>query len=128
MDSISSQSSQPGDRPLWVVPLLTVVIVGLGIVYYWLERCQSFDGDGEKYIAIANGHIADVRQPISASVLRPVGVGFLPRATGLTVDQSSFGANVVKLAVLVSAGLSLILRHIRSWGFAVAIVLSPILL
>jgi hypothetical protein len=29
--------------------------------------------------------------------------------------------------VLVSAGLSLILRHIRSWGFAVAIVLSPML-
>lgn len=127
MDTPTSHSSQTGDRPFWVVPLLTVLIVGLAIVYYWLVRSQPFDGDTKHYVAIAEGRIDDVKQPFTARVLRPVLAGILARATGLTIDQSFFVTNVVSLCVLVSAGLSLVLRHIRSWGFAVAIVLSPML-
>src|SRR5262245_43158261 len=128
MDTITAHSSRTDDRPFWVVPLLTVLIVGLAIAYSWLMRSQPFDGDSKHYIAIANGHIDEVQQPFTARVLRPVLAGFVAKATGLTIDQSFFVTNVVNLAVLVSAGLSLVWRHIRSWGFAVAIVLSPNLL
>lgn len=127
MDTPTSDLSHSGDRPLWVVPLLTVLIVALAIVYSWLVRSQPYDGDTKHYVAMADGHIDDVRQPFTARVLRPAFAGFVAKTTGLTIDQSFFVTNVASLAVLVSAGLTLIMRHIRSWAFATAIVLSPML-
>ena len=61
-------------------------------------------------------------------LLDPAAAGFLARTTGLSVDASFFVTNLASLAVLVSVGLSLILRQIRSVGFARAIVLSPMVL
>ena len=125
MDTLPSRSSQTDPRPVWVVPLWTLLIVGLAIAYYWLMRSQPFDGDTEHYIAIANGHIAEVRQPFTSRVLHPAIVGFLSRTTGMSVDAAFFVTSVVSLAVLVSCGLSLILKQVRSLRFAAAIVLTP---
>src|SRR4051794_24502340 len=110
MDTHASTSSQPGARSVWTVPLLTLLIVGLAIAYYWQIRSQPFDGDKPHYVAIANGRIAEVRQPFTSRVLNPAVVGFVARTTGMSLDTAFFVTNVVSLAVLVSAGLSLILR------------------
>ena len=110
------------------MPCLTALIVGIAIALYWQKRSEPYDGDSVDYIAMANGHIAEVRQPYTGRVLRPAVAGFVARTTGLSIDISFFATQVVSLAILVSAGLSLIMRHIRSAEFAVSIVLSPMLL
>jgi hypothetical protein len=124
----ASPQSQSEVSPFWVAPLLTVLIVAGAIVYFWLMRSHPYDGDTKHYIAMADGHIDEVRQPFTARVLRPAFAGFVAKTTGLTIDQSFFVTNVLNLAVLVWAGLSLILRHIRSWVFATAIIFSPFVL
>ncbi len=125
MDTLSSSSSKTAVRPVWVVPLLTFLIVGLAIAYFWQMRAQPYDGDTEHYIAIANGHIAEVRQPFTSRVLNPAVAGFLARTTGMSLDAAFFVTNVVSLAILVSAGLSLILAHVKSLRLATALVLTP---
>jgi hypothetical protein len=111
-----------------VVACLTVLIVAVAIGYWGLMRSQPYDGDSGHYIAMAEGRVSEVHKPFTARVLHPALAGFLSRMTGLSVDASFFVTNVVGLAVLVSAGLSLILRQVPSLRLATAIVLAPLIL
>jgi hypothetical protein len=128
MDSPTFHSSDDdGTRP-WMVPLLTLLIVGLAIVFYWHTRSRPFDVDSPHYIKIAEGRIAEVRKPFTARILQPAIAGFIARTTGLAIESSFFVTNLACLAALVSAGLVLIRQHVRSIGFALAIVLCPMTL
>jgi hypothetical protein len=120
-------SERNATRP-WIVPLLTVLIVGAAIAYYWIMRSYPFDVDSEHYIAIAEGRIAEVHKPFSTRLLHPLVVRVLAQVTGVSVDAAFFTTNVASLAVLVSVGLILVLGQIRSVGLAAAIILCPMVL
>src|SRR5882757_3950949 len=128
MDTPASRSSQSGAKPIWVVPLLTMLFVAVGIAYAWLMRSVPFDGDSQHYIDIANGHIADIHKPFTMRLLHPVIAGLLSRTTGVEVETAFFLTNVVSLAVLTWVGLTLVLGQIRSLGLAAAIVFCPMVL
>ncbi len=112
----------------WMVPVLTLLIVGVAIANSWLLRSNPFDGDSRHYIAMAEGRLAEVRQPYTSRLLDPAISGLISRTTGLSLEASFYVVNVACLAVLLSAGLILIMGRVRSLGFVLSIVLTPILL
>ena len=128
MSAPTVRSIQRDVAPVWIVSCLTALIVGVAIAYFWCVRSQDYDGDSGHYIAIAEGRVAEVRQPFTSRVLHPAVAGFVSRTTGLSLDAAFFLMNVISLAVLVSAGMIFILGRIRSLRLAMAILLTPMTL
>ena len=128
MDTPSSAPPRNDATRRWLVPLMAVLVAGVAVGFYWLERSRPFDTDSPHYILMAEGRIAEVGKPFTVRVLQPAVAGFVSRTTGLSIDASFFVTQLVCLIALLSAGLTLILGHIRSVGLALAIVLCPMTL
>ncbi|HEX3600833.1 MAG TPA: hypothetical protein VHU84_11865 [Lacipirellulaceae bacterium] len=127
MSSDASSSLPIGSTRGWMVVGLTIVAVGISLVFWWVLRGQAYDPDSKHYIAIAEGRIAEVHKPFTSRLLQPAIAGGISRATGLSLDTSFFLTNLVSLVVLTSIGLILVLSQVRSVWLAAAIVVSPLI-
>jgi hypothetical protein len=129
MDRVETKSVPANTTPAWVVPCLTVLIVGIASLYYWHVLKEPFNQpDSDAYIQMAEGHIGEVSKPFTNRVLNPAVSGFISRTTGWSIHTSFFLTNLVLTTIWVAIGLQWTIRRTGSIALALAIVLTPMTL
>src|SRR6476620_355174 len=125
MDSPDSASCESGAPIRWLVPL-TLLIIGLGMAYYWHMLSAPYnEPDSSSYIRMAEGHSSEVGKPFSNRLTCPTAARVISSTTGWSLNASFFALNFAFAAVWISLGLGWIFRRTRSLALAVAIVLAP---
>jgi hypothetical protein len=129
MERLESDSTPANATPAWVVPCLTVLILGIASLYYWHVLPEMFnEPDSAAYIKLAEGRLSEVGKPFSNRLTCPTLARFISRSTGWSLDASFFALNFAFAAVWISLGLGWIFRRTRSFALATAIVLTPVTL